>query len=77
MSSALSSPFMSEHIAEVVPDVAKVAGKLAQSSVITGRRRVRLVPQSGQNYGSGNSAGVVNILIQDGQAYADLLSAVV
>lgn len=77
MSSALSSPFMSEHIAEVVPEVAKVAGKLAQSSVITGRRRVRLVPQSGQNYGSANSAGVVNILIQDGQAYADLLSAVV
>ena len=77
MSSALSSPFMSEHIAEVVPDVAKVAGKLSQSSVITGRRRVRLVPQSGQTYGSSNSASVVNILIQDGQAYADLLSAVV
>lgn len=77
MSSALSSPFMSEHIAEVVPEVAKVAGKLAQSSVITGRRRVRLVPQSGQNYGSANSAGVVNILVQDGQAYADLLSAVI
>lgn len=77
MSSALSSPFMSEHIAEVVPDVAKVAGKLSMSSVITGRRRVRLVPQSGQNYGSGNSAGVINILVQDGQAYADLLSATV
>jgi hypothetical protein len=75
MSSALSSPFQNDHIAEVVPDYAKVAGKLSQSSVITGRRRVRLVPQSGQNYGSGNSAGVVNILIQDGQAYADLLSA--
>jgi hypothetical protein len=64
-------------IAEVVPDYAKVAGKLTQSSVITGRRRVRLVPQSGQTYTSGNSAGVVNILIQDGQAYADLLSACV
>jgi len=75
MSSALSSPFQQDSIAEVVPDVAKVAGKLASSSVITGRRRVRLVPQSGQNYSSGNSAGVVNILIQDGQAYADLLSA--
>jgi len=75
MSSALSSPFQNDHIAEVVPDYAKVAGKLSQSSVITGRRRVRLVPQSGQTYGSGNSAGVVNILIQDGQAYADLLSA--
>lgn len=75
MSSALSSPFQMDGIAEVVPDYAKVAGKLTQSSVITGRRRVRLVPQSGQNYSSGNSAGVVNILIQDGQAYADLLSA--
>ncbi len=68
---------MNDSIAEVVPDVAKVAGRLAQSSVITGRRRVRLVPQSGQSYTSGNSAGVINILIQDGQAYADLLSAVV
>ena len=77
MSSALSSPFMADGIAEVVPDYAKVAGKLTQSSVITGRRRVRLVPQSGQTYTSGNSAGVVNILIQDGQAYADLLSACV
>lgn len=75
MSSALSSPFMSDTIAEVVPDVAKVGGKLAMSSVITGRRRVRLVPQSGQNYGSGASSGIINILIQDGQAYADLLSA--
>jgi len=66
---------MADTIAEVVPDVAKVAGKLAASSVITGRRRVRLVPQSGQNYSSANSAGIVNILIQDGAAYADLLSA--
>jgi hypothetical protein len=75
MSSALSSPFMADSISEVVPDVVKVAGKLAMSSVITGRRRVRLVPQSGQNYTSGASSGVINILIQDGQAYADLLSA--
>lgn len=77
MSSALSSPFMADSIAEVVPDVVKVAGKLSMSSVITGRRRVRLVPQSGQNYTSGASSGVINILIQDGQAYADLLSACV
>lgn len=48
---------------------------MAASSVITGRRRVRLVPQSGQNYNSGASSGIINILIQDGQAYADLLSA--
>ena len=75
MSSVLSSPFMADTIAEVVPDVAKVAGKLAASSVITGRRRVRLVPQSGQTYSSAGSSGIVNILIQDGAAYADLLSA--
>jgi len=66
---------MSDTIAEVVPDVAKVGGRLAQSSIITGRRRVRLVPQSGQNYGSGASSGIINILVADGQAYADLLSA--
>jgi len=75
MSSALSSPFMADTIQEVVPDVVKVAGRMAASSVITGRRRVRLVPQSGQNYTSGASSGIINILIQDGQAYADLLSA--
>jgi hypothetical protein len=66
---------MADSIQEVVPDVVKVAGRMAASSVITGRRRVRLVPQSGQNYTSGASSGIVNILIQDGQAYADLLSA--
>jgi hypothetical protein len=69
---------MEDGIREVVPNVAKVAGALAASSVIQGRRRVRLVPQSGQNYqvtGSGG-ANTVNFLIQDGQSYADLLSAV-
>lgn len=78
MSSLLQSPFMQDGIREVVPDVAKVAGELAASSVIQGRRRVRLVPQSGQNYtitGSG-SANTINFLIADGQSYADLLSAV-
>lgn len=78
MSSALSSPFMDQGIREVVPDVAKIAGELSASSVIQGRRRVRLTPQSGQNYlvsGSG-SANTINILIQDGQSYADLMSAV-
>jgi hypothetical protein len=78
MSSLLASPFMEDSIQEVVPDVAKVAGKLAASSVLTARRRVRMVPQSGQNYtvsGSGG-ANTVNILLQDGQSYLDPLSAV-
>lgn len=69
---------MEDSIQEVVPDVAKVAGKLSASSVLTARRRVRIVPQSGQNYtvGASGGANTVNILIQDGQSYADLLSAV-
>lgn len=76
MASALTSPYQDDTIREVVPKVAKIAGKLAQSSVITDRRRVRIVPQSGQTYtlGSGGT-GTVNFLIQDGAAYADLQSA--
>jgi hypothetical protein len=68
---------MEDSIQEVVPDVAKIAGKLSNASVITARRRVRLVPQSGSRYQvtAGGGANTVNILIQDGQSYADLLSA--
>jgi hypothetical protein len=68
---------MEDGIHEVVPDVGKLGSKLAASSVIAARRRVRIVPQSGQNYtiGSGGGANTINILIQDGQSYADLLSA--
>ncbi len=68
---------MSDGIHEVVPDVGKLGSKLSASSVIAARRRVRIVPQSGQNYtiGAGGGANTINILIQDGQSYADLLSA--
>lgn len=78
MASALISPFKDDGIMEVVPDVVKVAGKLSQSSVITGRRRIRVVPQTGQTYtlGAGGSSGIVNLLLQDGGAYCDLTSAV-
>jgi hypothetical protein len=76
MASALTSPYKDDTLAEVVPNVAKIAGKLAQSSVITDRRRVRIVPQSGQTYSLGaGGTGTVNFLIQDGQAYADLQTA--
>lgn len=79
MASVLSSPYKDDGIVEIVPDCLKMAGKLAQSSIITDRRRVRIVPQNGQSFqlGAGGSSGVLNFLIQDGQAYADLLSAVV
>jgi hypothetical protein len=77
MSSALQSPFMADGIAEVVPNVSKLGSTLAASSVIAARRRVRIVPQSGQNYtiGAGGGANTINILLQDGQSYVDLLSA--
>ena len=77
MSSILQSPFMEDDIRQIVPDVAKVAGKLSSSSVIQGRRRIRVVPQSGQNYTitGGGGANTINFLLSDGQAYADLLSA--
>ena len=39
---------------EVVPDAARVTG-LTRSSILTQRRRCRITPQSGQNYGSGGS----------------------
>lgn len=64
MSSLLQSPFQEDGIREIVPMVAKVAGSLAASSVIQNRRRVRLVPQSGQNYtieGAGG-ANTINFL---------------
>jgi hypothetical protein len=42
---------------EVVPDAARVTG-LTRSSILTQRRRCRIIPQSGQNYGSaGSNAG--------------------
>lgn len=76
MASALTSPYQNDTIREVVPKVAKIAGQLAASSVITDRRRVRIVPQSGQTYTIGSAGtGTVNFLIQDGAAYADLQSA--
>ena len=46
----LNSEFMSDSIQEIVPEVAQVSKSLAASSVLTGRRRVRLVPQNGQSF---------------------------
>jgi hypothetical protein len=42
---------------EVIPDAARVTG-LARTSILTQRRRCRVIPQSGMNYGSaGANAG--------------------
>ncbi len=47
---------------EVVPDAARVTG-LARSSILTQRRRCRIIPQSGQTYGSAG-AGAGNSQLQ-------------
>ena len=47
---------------EVVPDAARVTG-LTRSSILTQRRRCRIIPQSGQNYGSAG-AGAGNSQLQ-------------
>ena len=47
---------------EVVPDAARVTG-LARSSILTQRRRCRIIPQSGQTYGSAG-AGAGNAQLQ-------------
>lgn len=47
---------------EVVPDAARVSG-LTRSSILTQRRRCRIIPQSGQNYGSAG-AGAGNSQLQ-------------
>ena len=47
---------------EVVPNAARVTG-LSRSSILTQRRRCRITPQSGQNYGSAGS-GAGNAQIQ-------------
>ena len=47
---------------EIVPDAARVTG-LTRSSILTQRRRCRITPQSGQNYGSAG-AGAGNSQLQ-------------
>jgi len=65
---------------EVVPDAARVTG-LSRSSILTQRRRCRVTPQSGQNYGSvsaGTGAGNAQIqfLIADQGGLIDPASIV-
>ncbi len=68
------SPF-----SEVVPDSARVTG-LTRSSILTQRRRCRIIPQSGQNYGSaGSGAGNAQLqfLIADQGGLLDPKSIVI
>lgn len=70
-----TAPYERVPIEEVVPESMKLSG-LARSSVLTGRRRVRIVPQSGQTYSPATGTTLANILIQDSAGMIDLQSAV-
>ena len=76
--SVLNSEFLSDSIREIVPEVAKVSKELSASSVLTGRRRVRLIAQNGQSFTSTSTGGAqtINFLLQDGGAFLDPTSAV-
>jgi hypothetical protein len=76
--SVLNSEFMSDSIREIVPEVARVSKDLAASSVLTGRRRVRIVPQNGQSFvaSTSGSSAMINWLISDGASFMDPTSAV-
>lgn len=76
--SVLNSEFLSDSIREIVPEVAKVSKELSASSVLTGRRRVRLIAQNGQSFTSTSTGGAqtVNFMLQDGGAFLDPTSCV-
>lgn len=69
------SPYERVPIAEVIPDSMKLRG-LAKASVLTGRRRVRVIPQTGQAYNPSGGQSLANILIQDSAGLLDLQSVV-
>lgn len=77
--SVLNSAQMYDSIQEIVPEVAKVSKTLSASSVLTGRRRVRLIAQNGQSFTSTAGTGGaqnINFLVQDGGAFLDPTSMV-
>jgi hypothetical protein len=69
------SPYERVPIAEVIPDSMKLRG-LAKASVLTGHRRVRVIPQTGQAYKPSGGQSLANILVQDSAGLLDLQSVV-
>jgi hypothetical protein len=66
---------MREAITEVLPEALRMSS-LTKSSILTGRRRIRVIPQTGQTYGSGGNPSVCNILLQDSAGLLDMQSVV-
>lgn len=72
MSQALNANFMGMPVEEVVPDAAMVKG-VSRSSLLTGRRRIRLQAQTGTT-ASANS--IIQFVLADSSSLCDLNSAV-
>jgi hypothetical protein len=75
-----TAPFQRDAIAEVVPRALELSS-LSKSSLLTGRRRIRIIPQTGQTYGGPTVSGsgqptIANILIQDSAGLLDMQSVV-
>ena len=76
-----TAPFQRDAISEVVPRALELSS-LSKSSLLTGRRRIRVIPQTGQTYGGPdptNGAGrptIANILLQDSAGLLDMQSVV-
>ena len=83
MSSQLAQNFLGIPVEELVPDSAAVRG-VSRSSLLTGRRRVRLAPQTGASAGtwtsttSGVSANgqIIQFVLADSSSLLDLNSVV-
>jgi hypothetical protein len=78
------APFQRDAISEVVPRSLELSS-LSKSSLLTGRRRIRVIPQTGQTYGSASGqSGMIgsgqptlaNILLQDSAGLLDMQSVV-
>ena len=72
MSQAINSNFLGMPVEEVVPDAAMVKG-VSRSSLLTGRRRVRLQPQTGT---SASANSIIQFVLADSSSLLDLNSAV-
>ena len=83
MSSQLAQNFLGIPVEELVPDSAAVRG-VSRTSLLTGRRRVRLAPQTGASAGSwtsvtaGTSANgqIIQFVLADSSSLLDLNSVV-
>jgi hypothetical protein len=75
-----TAPFQRDAISEVVPRALELSS-LSKSSLLTGRRRIRVIPQTGQTYGGPTASGagqptIANILLQDSAGLLDMQSVV-